>query len=221
MPNERLLLIYVLVLDVGVLALASFRNWRWFTLLAWIGSLVLFAFWKLELEPSVALSEIGITAIFLIFAGATIAFNIVRQQAAGIVDLALVTLNAAGYFGISYALMNGPYEAWMGGFTASVAAFYLLLAAACRLRGPEQLNLTLFSAGLAVVLAILAVPIQLGGPWISVAWAAEGLVLLWLSFSSEDARTSVGGIPHVRRVRGVVAGPGHSGSHWRGLHSLP
>ena len=183
LPNERLLLIYVLVLDVGVLALASFRNWRWFTLLAWIGSLVLFAFWELELEPSVALSEIGITAIFLIFAGATIAFNIVRQQAAGIVDLALVTLNAAGYFGISYALMNGPYEAWMGGFTASVAAFYLLLAAACRLRGPEQLNLTLFTAGLAVLLAVLAVPIQLGGPWISIAWAAEGLVLLWLSFS--------------------------------------
>ena len=183
LPNERLLLIYVLVLDVGVLALASFRNWRWFTLLAWIGSLVLFAFWELELEPSVALGQIGITAIFLIFAGATIAFNIVRQQAAGVADLALVTLNAAGYFAISYVLMNGPYEAWMGGFTASVAAFYVLVSAACRMRGPEQLNLTLFSAGLAVLLAILAVPIQFGGPWISVAWAAEGLVLVWLSLS--------------------------------------
>ena len=183
LPNERLLLIYVLVLDVGVLALASFRNWRWFTLLAWVGSLVLYAFWQTELDPSVALGEIGITAIFLIFAGATVAFNVVRQQAASMADLALVTLNAVGYFGISYALMSEPYEAWMGGFTASVAAFYVLLGATCRMRGPEQLNLTLFSAGLAVVLAILTVPIQLGGPWISVAWAAEGLVLVWLSFS--------------------------------------
>ena len=45
LPDQRLLLAYVLVLDVGVLALAGFRNWRWFTLLAWVGSLVLFAFW--------------------------------------------------------------------------------------------------------------------------------------------------------------------------------
>ena len=182
LPDQRLLLAYVLVLDVGVLALAGFRNWRWFTLLAWAGSLILFAFWQQELEPSTALAQIGITVIFLVFAGATIAFHIVRQQAAGIADLALVTLNAAGYYGISYWLMNDPYRDWVGGFTAAVAAFYALLAAACRMRGPEQLNLTLFSAGLAVVFAIIAVPVQLGGPWISVAWGIEALVLVWLSF---------------------------------------
>ena len=182
LPDQRLLLAYVLVLDVGVLALAGFRNWRWFTLLGWAGSLILFAFWQQELEPSVELAQIGITVIFLLFAGATIAFHVMRQQAAGIADLALVTLNAAGYYGISYWLMNDPYRDWMGGFTALVAAFYILLAAACRMRGPEQLNLTLFSAGLAVVFAVLAVPIQLGGPWISVAWGIEALVLVWLSF---------------------------------------
>ena len=182
LPSQRLLLVYVLVLDVGILALAAFRNWRWFTLLGWTGSLILFAFWQMELDPSVALAQIGITAIFLIFVGATIAFNIVRKQTGGVTDLVLVTVNAAGYFGISYALMNDAYGDWMGGFTAALAAFYVLQAAACRLRGPEQLNLTLFTAGLAVVFAVLAVPIQFGGPWISVAWAAEGLVLVWLSF---------------------------------------
>ena len=182
LPDQRLLLAYVLVLDVGVLALAGFRNWRWFTLLGWAGSLILFAFWQQELEPSTELAQVGITAIFLVFAGATIAFHIVRQQAAGIADLALVTLNAAGYYGISYWLMNDPYREWMGGFTAAVAAFYVLLAAACRMRGLEQLNLTLFSAGLAVVFAVIAVPVQLGGPWISVAWGIEALVLIGMSF---------------------------------------
>ena len=182
LPDERMLLLYVLVLDVGVLGLAGFRNWRWLTLLAWAGSLVLFGFWQQELEPSVALGQIGITAIFLIFAGATVVFHVVRQQPAGIADLALVTLNAAAYYLISYRLISEPYQSWMGGFTASVTAFYVLLAAACRMRGPEQINTTLFSAGLAVVFAVLAVPIQLGGPWISVAWGVEGLVLVWLSF---------------------------------------
>ena len=70
----------------------------------------------------------------------------------------------------------------MGGFTAALGAFYALLAAACRMRGEAQLNLTLFAAGLAVVFAVLAVPVQLGGPWVSVAWGLEALALVWMSF---------------------------------------
>ena len=181
LPDQRLLLAYVLVLDIGVLALASFRNWRWFTLLAWIGSLFLFGFWQQELEPSTGLAQVGITAIFLIFAGATVAFHLVRKQASGPLDLALITLNAAAFYGISYFLVYEEYRPWMGGFTASLAAFYVLLAAGCRIRGEAQRNLTLFSAGLAVVFAVLAVPIQLGGPWVSIAWGLEGLALLWIS----------------------------------------
>ena len=190
LPDQRALLGYVLVLDVGVVALVSFRNWRWFTLLAWVWSLVLFGvwslvlfgFWQQELEPATALAQIGITAIFLIFAGATVAFQVVWQQASGKVDLALITLNAAAYYGISYWLIYDEYRPWMGALTASLGAFYALLAVGCRWRGEAQFNLTLFAAGLAVVLAVLAVPIQLGGRWISVAWGVEGLILVWMSF---------------------------------------
>ena len=182
LPDQRLLLAYVLVLDMGILALAGFRNWRWFTLLAWAGSLVLFAFWESELKPPTALAQIGITVIFLIFAAATVIFHLVRRQAANIADLALITLNAAGYYGISYFLIYDEFRPWMGGFTALLGVFYTLLAAGIRMRGEAQLNLTLFSAGLAVVFAVLAVPIQLGGPWISVAWGLEGLALTWMSF---------------------------------------
>ena len=181
LPDERLLLVYVLVLDVGVLALAGFRNWRWFTMLAWIGSLFLFGFWNQELDPPTVLAQVGITAIFLIFAGATVAFHLVRKQASGPLDLALITLNAAAFYGISYFLIYDEYRPLMGGFTAALAAFYGLMAAACRMRGEAQLNLTLFSAGLAVVFAVLAVPVQLGGPWISIAWGIEALVLVWMS----------------------------------------
>ena len=122
LPDERLLLAYVLLLDMGVLALAGFRNWRWFTLLAWTGSLILFAFWLERLEPSTALAQIGITGIFLIFAGATIAFHVVRRQAAGVIDLALLTANAIAYLLISYGLIYDEYRSWMGGFTAALAA---------------------------------------------------------------------------------------------------
>ncbi len=182
LPDERLLLAYVLVLDMGVLALASMRNWRWFTLLAWAWSLVLFAFWYWELEPSTGLAQIGISTIFLIFAGSTAAFHIVRRKPAGILDIALLTANAIAYCLISYGIMFDAYRPWMGGFTALLAAFYILLVTACRIRGGASLNLTLYTVAPAVGFAALAVPIQLEGPWVSLAWGIEALVLLWLSF---------------------------------------
>ncbi len=180
LPDERLLLAYVLVLDVGVLALASLRNWRWFTLLAWGWSLVLFGFWYWELEPSTGLAQIGISTIFLIFAGATVAFHIIRRKPAGLLDIALLTANAIAYCLISYGIMFDAYRPWMGGFTALLAAFYILLVTACRIRGGASPNLTLYAAAPAVGFAALAVPVQLDGPWVSLAWGVEALVLLWL-----------------------------------------
>ena len=42
--NARVML-YVVVVDLGVVALATVRSWRWFTLLALAGSLLTFAWW--------------------------------------------------------------------------------------------------------------------------------------------------------------------------------
>ena len=182
LPDERLLLAYVLLLDIGVLALASVRNWRWFTLLAYVGSLVLFGFWVEELDPSIGLAQAGISAIFVIFVGATIAFQIVRRQAMEFVDLMLLTANALGYLLISFALMYDAYRPWMGGFTALLAMFYALVLAACRLRTAVPLDMPPLAAALVVAFAALAVPIQLDGAWITIAWGAEALALVWLSF---------------------------------------
>ena len=71
LPDQRVLLAYVLVLDLGVPALATFRNWRWFTLLGLLGSLALFWFWLDRLESGLLLAQVGITVIFIIFMGAT------------------------------------------------------------------------------------------------------------------------------------------------------
>ena len=182
LPEERLLLAYVLLLDLGVLGLAGFRNWRWFNLLGWGGSMLLFGFWQAELAPSFALAQVGASAIFLIFVGASVAFPLARRRPAGGADLALAALNAAGYYGISYWLIGDEYRPWLGGFTAALAAFYVLLAAAGWLRGRVQLNLTVTAAGLAAGFALIAAPVQWDAPWVSIAWGVEGLVLLGLSF---------------------------------------
>ena len=182
LPAQAILLGYVLALDLGVLGLATFRNWRWFTLLGLVGSLILYGYWQMELEPGLLLSQIALTVFFLIFVGATTLFHLLWRRQPGVVDQALMTLNAAAYFGISYWLLFDELRVWMGGFTLLLASFYGALGYAIIQRHQEQIRLSLFAVAIALVLLTVAVPVQLGGPWVSIAWAAEAAALVWLSF---------------------------------------
>ena len=180
LADQWLLLAYVLVLDLGVLALATFRNWRWFTLLSLAGSLGLLWVWQ-GASSNLLLDQVGITLIFLIFVAATTLFHIIWRRPAGPQDQALMVVNAAAYFGMSYGLLFDEFRPWMGGFTVLLALFYGVLGYAVLKRSGEQVYLSLFALGTGLVFVTIAVPVQLGGPWISVAWAAEGLVLIWLA----------------------------------------
>ncbi len=179
------LLGYVLVLDLGVLFLAAFRNWRWFTLLALAGSLVLYGFWvQNEPSPSLLLSQAGITLIFLIFVGATTLYHLIWRRPLQAFDQSLMVINAMAYLAISYNQLFDVYREWMGAFTVLLSAFYGLLSYGILLRNRDQAHLSMFAVAIALVLLALAVPVQLSGPSVVVAWAAQGAALTWLSFAT-------------------------------------
>ncbi len=180
------LLVYIMVVDIGVLLLSTFRNWRWFTLLALLGSLAIFGAWydQFGYRAGLLASLGGLTLIFLIFVGATTLFHIVWRRPPLPFDQAVMVINAASYFGISYGLLWGDFRAWVGGFCLLMAVFYGGLAYVILRRSVENVRLSFFALGLALVFLTVAIPAQLGNrAWTTVAWAAEGVVLMWLSFT--------------------------------------
>ena len=181
LTDQWLLLAYVVVLDLGVLALAIFRNWRWITILAFAGSLALFGFWHAELDPSLALAQAGITVIFLIFVGASNLTHLRRAIEPQPLDWAVIVLNAAAYLAISYGLMFDAYRPWMGAFTLSLALFYGLIGYGIQIRYRDMASLARVSFGIATALLTLAVPVQFDGAWVAAIWAVEGLLLVWLA----------------------------------------
>ncbi len=190
------LMAYVMVVDVGVLILSTFRNWRWFTLLALIGSLIAFGSWYAEYgdEATLLTAQGSLTIIFLIFVAATTLFHIVWRRAPQAFDQSLMAINAAAYFGISYGLLWDDFRLWMGGFTLVLSLFYGGLAYAVLVRSREHVYLSIMALGIALVLLTVAVPVQLDGPWVSVAWAAEGAVLIWVSLTLRMWQPRVFGI---------------------------
>ncbi len=199
------LLAYIFVVDVGVIVLSTFRNWYWFTALALLGSLWTFGLWHSEYiatsqvleehygkEEALLIAEAGLAGIFVSFVAATTVFHMVWRRVPRRLDLSLILANATLFMGISYGLLWTDFRDWMGGFTIVVAAVYggvgFLSAKRVGLTPIDVKNpvrdmlLTSILLGVSLLLITIAVPIQVGGPWIAVTWAAEGLLLFWLSF---------------------------------------
>ena len=180
------ILVYTIVIALGVLALSTFRNWRWFTLLGLIGALSSFGAWhgRYGDDASLLTSQGSLTLIFLIFVGATTLFHVLWRRAPEGFDVVLTALNAAFYFGISYGLLWTNYRDWLGGFSILMALFYGGIAYVALRRSDENAVLSFIALGVALVFLTIAIPVQLGDrAWTSIAWAAEGVVLIWLSFT--------------------------------------
>ncbi|HEY40842.1 MAG TPA: DUF2339 domain-containing protein [Dehalococcoidia bacterium] len=178
------LLVYVMVVDLGVLWLSTFRNWRWFTLLALFGSLIVFGVWYNRFGDDVSLltSMGSLTIIFLIFVAATTLYHVIWRRAPRDFDYILMALNATAYFSIGCALMWNELPGWVGGFSFLLALFYGGLAYAFIKKGPENITLAFFALGITLLFLTVAIPVQLKDTaWTTIAWAAQGTILMWLS----------------------------------------
>ncbi len=183
LKSNPLLLAYLLLVDGGILGISTFRNWRWFTLLGMGASYALFAVW-LEQVPAqdLVLAEGGLTGIFLIFVGATSLFHVLWRRMPGPADMALITINAAAYFALTFDLLWPKYSDWFGFISLGLSLFYGMVGYAAIQRSGAPPQVALFALATALVFLTVAAPLQLTGQWITVAWAAEGAVLLWVGF---------------------------------------
>ncbi len=180
------LLTYFMVIDFGVLALSTLRNWRWFTLLALLGSLASFGILYDQFGDTARLLtfQLSLTIIFLVFVAATTLFHVIWHRAPQGFDQLLMVLNAAAYYSISLGLLWDDFRPWLGGFTLLLAIFYGGLAYITLRRSADNARLSLFALAIALLLVTVAIPVQLGNrAWTTVAWASEGAILMWLSFT--------------------------------------
>ncbi len=183
LPDVRLVLVYILLVDIGILGVSTFRNWRWFTLLGWIGSYGLFAYWLNEFpDYGPLLAQSALTAVFLVFAGATTLFHLLWKRAPGPLDMALVAANAAGFFGLTFLILWDDYEDWFGLIGLGLALFHGLMAYASVKRSGGASDMALMALPVAMVFLTISAPLQFSDYWLTVAWAGEGVALVGAGF---------------------------------------
>lgn len=179
-PNERVLLGYLLVLDLLVLAIASFRTWTALNRLAWAGTVLLLAptFLRDSDAPYPVARLVLLSALFLLFLLTPLAREWGQRGRIDEVDLLIVAGTAAGYFWAVYVTLDNWWPLLEAPAAMALAILYTVLAGFYRRRVPDDDATVGVLMGVACVFLTLAMPLALKGPWITLAWAAEGAVLL-------------------------------------------
>jgi uncharacterized membrane protein len=181
--REFALFSYVLLLDLGILALVISKPWRRLLWLGFAGTLILYIAWYLDFynRTQIAPTLTFATLFFAVFAIAPL-FMLRQEQGAGGMPLALAFGNAATFFLQAYAMISEISMAEMAWFSLALAALYLALNR-FRPRSSEpaaEHNLRLMHLALAIGLITVAIPLRLEEHWITIGWFVETAVLLWI-----------------------------------------
>ncbi|MSU54927.1 MAG: DUF2339 domain-containing protein [Candidatus Taylorbacteria bacterium] len=190
MNSEVALFTYILILDVGVLVISFREKWQKLNYMAFAGTALLFLSWGAQYysDEHLFITFFFLTAFFLIFLVATVMHHLLRGEVTRGPDLALVTINAFSYFGMSYGMLEVRFHAFMGFFAVAMALLYFLLAFLSVKSSDNDKHLNLYLSGIAILFLTLAIPIQLSGTWITLAWLIEAVIIAGFSTAVPKAK---------------------------------
>jgi uncharacterized membrane protein len=187
----RSFFMYLFALDAGALALL--KHWRGLSSIAYFGTQLLFWLWYNEhyhhqLRTAVLVFQ---TAIFLLFLLAYLARELLRREQETLEDAVLLLANPFTFFATIYHLFNPTHHDWMGPFAICMALVYAGAAKGLMARTMKSRREILLLIAVALTFVTLAIPIQLHSNWITIAWAVEGVAILWAALEIQSIRLRV------------------------------
>jgi len=183
--DQTLLLVYVLVLNIGVLLIAFFKNWKSLNLITFAATFIDFSVWYSNLADRgqyTLEAFVFLTVFFIIFSLVWVVYSLIYERKVEDVDILLSLLNALVYFGFSFMILSETYKDYMGFFAFAVALYYAVFGFIAYTKFKADSVLTLGFLGTSILFLTVAVPLQVDRNLITIVWAIEGVVLVWLSF---------------------------------------
>lgn len=188
--NYTVLFTYILILDVGMLVLAYYKKWNLVNIIAYAFTLILFGSWLAarfdNSNTSMALGALTFATLFyLVFFAMNIIHNIRENTPFKALEVSLLLSNTFFYYTVGMVILsNESTEMFRGLFTAALGIFNFVFAYTLYKNQRVDRNLIFMLIGLVLTFISLAAPVQLEGNYITLFWAAEAVLLLWLSQKS-------------------------------------
>lgn len=174
---------YMLLLGCGVLGMCYWKNWPLVNYLSFFATYVLF-FRSMQVYDQTHFHEVMpfVVCFFVLFSTMSFLYKIINQSKSHLLDLLALLINAAIFYGVSFYLVEQVYgRKWVAVVTLSLAAFYTLHVFYCLSRKLVDRELMVSFIGLASFFLSVTMPLVLSRGWITVSWALQAIVLLWVA----------------------------------------
>ena len=179
--TDRPAALFALLAAQALLAVMTAKRWAWTTAAgASLAALAVLAwydrYFRPERAPEALVLGVGIAGLYVL---ALAVSGFASRRDLGVPG-AVAHLVAAGLaWTILDRVLGASQPGLLGPAAVGLATVHLALGLAARRRGTEALRARV-TLGLAAVFLTLAIPVQLGLHGITLAWAVEGVLLLWL-----------------------------------------
>ncbi|MDO6813911.1 DUF2339 domain-containing protein [Tenacibaculum soleae] len=196
--NYIVLFTYIAILNIGILGISYFKKWKVSTILAFIFTTLLFTSWCAIKISEPTFSHTGAlvfaTLFYFIFSIIIVLNNLKNKGVFSVIEYLILIANTFIFFGIGIIILEDLNSNLTGLFTLLLAIYNLGYATILYKKFGLDKNAIYLLIGLALTFVTLTIPIQFEGNYITLFWAAEVVLLFWLSQKSKINSFKVGAI---------------------------
>lgn len=190
--NYVVLFSYIALLNTGILAIAYFKKWKIVSILAFAFTALLFISWYIKVLYADTLPHQGAllfaTLFYFIFSVTIVLSNIRNKGIFTIPEYVIMIANTFFFFGVGMGIIHNWGIDFKGFFTLALAIYNVIYAAILYRKFGLEKNAVYLLIGLALTFVTLTIPLQFDGNQITLFWAAEAVLLFWLSQKSKIER---------------------------------
>ena len=199
LDSRDALFAYLLLLDAGVLAVAYFKRWRALDVLAFAGTWIYFTGWYFKFgihydATTVWPPSLWLGAFFIVFMALPFIYCLRKREAITGDRFAMTILNVMLAFGWAYTILHGDHQHMLGLATSAMAALFLALGVLTRKRTPSSEHAVFSFIAIAIALFTIAIPIHYSFHVVTIAWAIEAPLLLYLAYRYDYLPVRTGSI---------------------------
>ena len=188
--DYRILFTYIAIVNVGMLVLAYFKKWNIVNILSLAFTIILYGGWFITkvaggINPPYQGALIFAAIFYVTFFFMHLINNVKEKRKFKGYEFGLLLGTTGLFYGVGMSIFHLSGNTNLQGlFTVVLGVFNLLFAYPLYKRNSVDKSLIYLLIGMVLTFVSLAAPVQLSGNYITLFWATEMVLLLWLAQKS-------------------------------------
>jgi uncharacterized membrane protein len=181
---------YMSIINIGILVIAFKKYWRLLNIISFVATWLIFGSWIFSsFKPDIHF-EIALTFLFVfftIFYVAFLSYKLIKNENYEAKDIFSVLSNSFIFYGLGIGILseNPTASHYYGLFTLLNAIIHFGVSVLIYKKKLAEKSLFYLVIGMVLTFITIAIPVQLSGKWVTLAWAFQGMLLFYLGRSKK------------------------------------